>query len=74
MNLKIIVDMEKCDSCGTCAHVCPKAGKLWDLEELRHNNGKATWLGNNTENIEYCHRCTNCLISCPKKAITVDVN
>lgn len=67
MEFKIEVDTEKCDGCGTCFHVCPKAGKLWTIED------KAVWYGTEEENLAYCHRCTNCLISCPKRAITVSI-
>lgn len=67
MEFKIIVDTEKCDGCGTCFYVCPKAGKLWTIRD------KAVWCETGKENMKHCHRCTNCLISCPKRAITVNI-
>jgi NAD-dependent dihydropyrimidine dehydrogenase PreA subunit len=65
--MKIEVDEEKCVGCGTCVHYCPKGGKIWDIKE------KAIWCANGTKNMEWCHRCTNCLISCPERAISVNM-
>lgn len=62
MGFKIVVDEEKCVGCGTCSNFCPKGGKIWEIKE------KAIWCANGTENMEYCHTCTNCVLKCPQRA------
>jgi NAD-dependent dihydropyrimidine dehydrogenase PreA subunit len=68
MDFEVVVDKEKCVGCGTCTYSCPKSGKVWNIGE------KAVWCENGTENLEYCHRCANCVLACPQRAITISVS
>jgi len=51
---------DKCNSCGTCAKICP-------VENIRLVNGKPTWLN-------HCEQCMACLQWCPKEAIQLGKN
>lgn len=62
------IDEEKCVGCGECKNFCPKGGIVWEIKY------KAVWCMNGTENTEYCHSCTDCVLKCPQKAIYVSRN
>jgi MinD superfamily P-loop ATPase len=48
---------EKCNSCGTCASICP-------VKNIELKDGKPVW-GKN------CVNCFACIHWCPKKAIQI---
>lgn len=48
---------EKCNSCGTCARVCP-------VSDVEMRGGRPVWLG-------HCEQCYACLQWCPQEAIQV---
>ncbi len=54
--IKILVDIEKCDFCGTCAGVCP---------ENAIEPGEAYW--KRDENL--CTGCLGCVHICPMGAL-----
>ncbi len=62
---KIIIDFEKCKSCGICMEVCPN--KLIRYSKTTNSSGVVTAEFCDTEN--KCTACTLCAISCPEIAI-----
>ncbi len=61
--MKIVVDNEKCTTCGICREVCPKGGKIWGINRKKK---KAE-----ASNLEFCHLCTFCASKCPEEAIKI---
>lgn len=57
--VKIEIDLEKCDGCGTCVDVCP-------VEVLEVKDGKAVAV-----RPEECLVCMACEVQCPNNAIKV---
>ncbi|WP_320056854.1 ferredoxin family protein [Methanothermobacter thermautotrophicus] len=62
VDLKIIVDPEKCTACGECREACPKGGKIWMIQR-----GKPA----TPSNLEFCHQCMICASKCPEGAIRI---
>ncbi|MBW9220824.1 ferredoxin family protein [Methanothermococcus sp. SCGC AD-155-M21] len=62
MSVKIIVDKDKCIGCGKCYDVCPKAPRIWKVDENKKYY---------VYNTEYCHNCKLCAGRCPKDAILI---
>ena len=62
---RIIIDTEKCKSCGICIAVCPN--KLIKFSDIPNVNGSITAEFSDKEN--KCTGCTMCAISCPEIAI-----
>ncbi len=54
------VDPEKCSSCGLCLQNCPY--RCWEMDEEKHPRMNDTHL---------CFSCFNCMVACPKDAISV---
>jgi nitroreductase/ferredoxin len=54
------VDPEKCTSCGLCLQNCPY--RCWDMDEEKHPRMNDTHL---------CFSCFNCMVACPKDAISI---
>ncbi len=61
---KVIIDLKKCNGCGTCISVCP-SGVLALKEE--GGSKKA-----NVVNIAACIACKACELQCPEGAIKVE--
>lgn len=61
----IVIDSEKCKSCGICVNVCPK--KLIELGEETNSSGYKYAVFNDDK--DACIGCTMCAISCPDIAI-----
>ena len=59
MPVKLVIDSEKCDGCGTCVDACP-------VNVLEVKNGKCAIV-----NLDECIECRACEASCPKGAITL---
>jgi Fe-S-cluster-containing hydrogenase component 2 len=55
--MAVIVDVEKCTGCGTCAEVCP-------VEAVKVENEKAV------VDEEACIDCGTCIEECPEEAIS----
>ncbi len=58
--LKIDVDEDKCIGCGNCYDICPKAAKIWEINDVAH-----------ILDLRYCHVCTLCAMECPVDCITI---
>jgi len=56
----VTVEADRCDGCGKCVELCP-CGAL----ELA--NGLVKQIG-------YCMACLGCMVICPKKAISVEID
>lgn len=54
------VDAERCSGCGLCIQNC--CHKCWEMDELKHPQMK--------ENV-LCLSCFNCMVACPKQAISI---
>ncbi|MGD0327796.1 MAG: 4Fe-4S dicluster domain-containing protein [Halobacteriota archaeon] len=63
---RIFIDQEKCDGIGKCARVCPKGELIYGTAMV---NGKRKCI---VKDPRYCLGCTNCIGSCPKRAIRID--
>ncbi len=61
---KIVIDKEKCKTCGICVSVCPK--KLIEIGDETNSSGNkyAVFKEENA-----CMGCAICAISCPDIAI-----
>ena len=59
--MKIKVDLDKCDGCGTCVETCPF-------------NFRRVVDGKSTVDPDQCIGCGRCVEVCPHEAITLDVN
>ncbi|OGO14405.1 MAG: hypothetical protein A2Z02_06880, partial [Chloroflexi bacterium RBG_16_48_7] len=53
------LDPEKCTGCGLCIQNCPF--KCWEMGEDKHARMKKSYV---------CFSCFNCIIACPKGAIS----
>ncbi len=58
---RIEVFQEKCTGCGKCVEVCPKAPKIWNLNEKAEIKD-ASW----------CVACMQCTTVCPEEAIKIE--
>ncbi|MDY5217537.1 MULTISPECIES: 4Fe-4S binding protein [Methanobrevibacter] len=58
--LKIEVDESRCTGCGSCYDICPKAGKIWKINDVAH-----------VLDLRYCHVCTICAMACPEHCIKI---
>ncbi|AGK61287.1 hypothetical protein Asulf_01293 [Archaeoglobus sulfaticallidus PM70-1] len=58
----IVVDKDKCTSCGECINVCPASVYEFDDDEKSE-----------PVNPEECIECCSCVEVCPVGAIKVDV-
>lgn len=58
--MKIKVDLEKCDGCGTCIEMCPY-------------NFRRVVDGKSTVDPNQCIGCGRCVAVCPNGAISLDV-
>jgi nitroreductase/Fe-S-cluster-containing hydrogenase component 2 len=54
------VDPEKCSSCGFCLQNC--CFKCWEMDEEKHPRMKESAI---------CFSCFNCMVACPKDAISI---
>jgi len=54
------VDPEKCSSCGLCLQNCPY--RCWEMDAEKHPRMNNTHL---------CFSCFNCMVACPKDAISI---
>jgi len=55
----LMIDLDRCDLCGTCVGVCPV--DCMELSELVL-----------TVNQNICTSCNKCVIICPMAALTLD--
>lgn len=62
---KIIIDKDKCKTCGICVSVCPK--KLIEIGNDTNSSGNKFAVFKDGENA--CLGCAMCAISCPDMAI-----
>lgn len=46
--------------CGSCYDICPKAGKIWKINDVAH-----------VLDLRYCHVCTICAMACPEHCIKI---
>jgi NAD-dependent dihydropyrimidine dehydrogenase PreA subunit len=60
--LQIIINKEKCSSCGVCVEACP--ADVLEIEDDGKSRVKA---------LNECIVCRNCQHLCPNKAIRVDL-
>ena len=60
MNDKVIIDYDKCTSCGSCVNVCPVSVFSQDESKVK------------VVNPSECIGCRACETSCPVEAITVN--
>lgn len=58
---RIDVSQEKCTGCGKCVEVCPKAPRIWSL------NDKAK-----IKDASWCVACMQCTTVCPSEAIKIE--
>ena len=58
--MKILVNVERCSGCGTCANNCPQ-----DVFELKEGKSHVV-------NSEDCLGCHLCEVTCETGAITLD--
>ncbi|MHA1196434.1 MAG: 4Fe-4S dicluster domain-containing protein [Promethearchaeota archaeon] len=62
LNVKIYIDSQKCNSCGTCMEVCP-----FGLPQLSKETNKFE-----ITKIEECTECAACRNNCPFDAIIMN--
>ena len=55
----VVVDMEKCDGCGSCVEICPVSVFVMDGDKSI------------PENMDECTGCESCVETCEQMAITV---
>jgi len=58
--VKIIINHEYCDGCGTCVRVCPN--EIYELVEMKSV----------AKHPEKCIVCRECELQCPNNAITIE--
>jgi nitroreductase/NAD-dependent dihydropyrimidine dehydrogenase PreA subunit len=60
INGTMVLDPQKCTGCGLCIQNCPF--KCWEMGEDKHARLKKSYV---------CFSCFNCMIACPKDAISI---
>lgn len=66
---KIIVDHDRCISCGSCLQVCPFM--VYELKEFKTNSKRKKKIPVPVY-VEDCFLCQSCQAQCPTDAITIE--